>query len=782
MLFGRQERTKKMKKVLVLAIVLSVMWVSSADVCAVNYYVDATGGNDNLDGRSEANAWATIAKVNDYAGNPGFSGGDVICFKRGDTWSNDETLGYAETYVNWGPIDGLTIQDYGSGAKPRFDGNTQRPVFIISIQQLNNLTIKNIDVSGSDTSLERVQIQNVNGVVIDGVDYNGHTGSSIYRRSNCVNIINCTGTIEVKNCHIQNLVRDTWENTVSGWGTEDTVGIHVRHRTGENADVPMLNGSVTIHDNIVHDIYADCVQLGGIQTTNSIYNNTFYNFGEGGIDLKTTSYSDVYSNEIYRGTYGLGGSGGGNSNISMHASASGYWPGYYCEDNTIRDNYIHTSAHIGVRLLSGSPGCKVYRNTFKSIRTSITLYSCPGSEIYSNIFICNTAYTGSGVDQSAIRFCALSTNNVKVFDNSFYLSSNSHFYGIAYEGSAGHGNGNEIRNNIIQMTRDSSTVFPFYYDGEGEAPVVNHNIFYNSSHSNRVNWGGTIYDSTEEAAWIAAGHTRGIFTNPQLVNPSIDDFHLQSTSPAIDAGIDVGLTSDFEGNVVPYGSGPDIGAFEFIGIACLPIGQTGWELLYVDSEELVGEGEGNGAAINSFDGDPDTFWTTQWYEIDLTPTHPHEIQIDLGGFYDICGFRQLPRQGEYPNGMIKDYEFYVSGNGVTWGTAVASGTFAGGKAEKQVTFDCVFGRYVRLVALSEINDGPWTSVVELNVLAVQPDTDINNDGKVNIEDFAVMATWWDDDGGCVEPGWCGGVDFGMSGTVDMLDFTYFAENWLRQAW
>jgi len=779
MLFGRQERTKKMKKVLVLAIVLSVMWVSSPNVCAVNYYVDATGGNDNLDGRSEANAWATIAKVNDYAGNPGFSGGDVICFKRGDTWSNDETLGYAETYVNWGPIDGLTIQDYGSGAKPRFDGNTQRPVFIISIQQLNNLTIKNIDVSGSDTSLGRVQIQNINGVVVDGIDYNGHTGSSYYARSNCVDIVNCTGTIEVKNCHIQNLVRDTWENTVSGWGAADTVGVHIRYRID---DQPLTSGSVSVHDNIIHDIYADCIQLGGIQTANSIYNNTLYNFGEGGLDLKSTSYSDVHHNEVYRGTYGLGGSGGGNSNISMHASASGYWPGYYCEDNTIRDNYIHTSAHIGVRLLSGSPGCKVYRNTFKSIRTSITLYSCPGSEIYSNIFICNTAYTGSGVDQSAIRFCALSTNNVKVCNNSFYLSSNSHFYGIAYEGLAGHGNGNEIRNNIIQMTRDSSTVFPFYYDGEGEAPVVNHNIFYNSSHSNRVNWGGTIYDSTEEAAWIADGHTGGIFTNPQLVNPSIDNFHLQSTSPAIDTGIDVGLTSDFEGNVVPYGSDPDIGAYEFIGIACLPIGQTGWELLYVDSEELVGEGEGNGAAINSFDGDPDTFWTTQWYEIDLTPTHPHEIQIDLGGFYDICGFRQLPRQGEYPNGMIKDYEFYVSGNSVTWGTAVASGTFAGGKAEKQVTFDCVFGRYVRLVALSEINDGPWTSVVELNVLAVQPDTDINNDGKVNIEDFAVMATWWDDDGGCVEPGWCGGVDFDMSGTVDMLDFTYFAENWLRQAW
>ena len=31
---------------------------------------------------------------------------------------------------------------------------------------------------------------------------------------------------------------------------------------------------------------------------------------------------------------------------------------------------------------------------------------------------------------------------------------------------------------------------------------------------------------------------------------------------AIDAGIDVGLTQDFEGNPIPLGSAPDIGAYE----------------------------------------------------------------------------------------------------------------------------------------------------------------------------------------------------------------------------
>ncbi len=102
---------------------------------------------------------------------------------------------------------------------------------------------------------------------------------------------------------------------------------------------------------------------------------------------------------------------------------------------------------------------------------------------------------------------------------------------------------------------------------------------------------------------------------------------------------------------------------------------------------------------------------------------------------------------------------------------MASGNFVNDKTLKTVVFDAISGRYVRLRSLSEVNDNPWTTMAELNVLAVRPDTDINNDGKVNIEDFAVMAAWWDDDGGCVEPGWCGGSDFDMSGTVDMSDFT-----------
>jgi len=141
------------------------------------------------------------------------------------------------------------------------------------------------------------------------------------------------------------------------------------------------------------------------------------------------------------------------------------------------------------------------------------------------------------------------------------------------------------------------------------------------------------------------------------------------------------------------------------------IPQANWGLWFVDSEEAVGE---NGVAENAFDGVTGTIWHTKWYG--GSPSPPHEIQIDLGGSYTIGGFRYLPRQDGGVNGGIARYEFYVSADGLNWGTAVAAGTFAKTAAEKEVLFPDKPGRFVRLRALSEVNGKPWTSIAELNVL------------------------------------------------------------------
>jgi len=51
--------------------------------------------------------------------------------------------------------------------------------------------------------------------------------------------------------------------------------------------------------------------------------------------------------------------------------------------------------------------------------------------------------------------------------------------------------------------------------------------------------------------------------DPGFVNPTNQDFHLLSSSPAIDAGILLGYSLDFDNRPVPANTDPDLGAFEY---------------------------------------------------------------------------------------------------------------------------------------------------------------------------------------------------------------------------
>lgn len=134
----------------------------------------------------------------------------------------------------------------------------------------------------------------------------------------------------------------------------------------------------------------------------------------------------------------------------------------------------------------------------------------------------------------------------------------------------------------------------------------------------------------------------------------------------------------------------------------------------VDSEEIDGE---NGRGTNAVDGNPETFWHTQWQ--DANPECPHEIVIKLEKPATIKGFTYLPRQDEEVNGTIKDYEFYVSDDGKDFGKPVKKGEFAASKDKKTVTFDPVKCGFIKLRALSEINDAAWTSAAEIGVVPAE---------------------------------------------------------------
>ncbi|MCY0930340.1 endo-alpha-N-acetylgalactosaminidase family protein [Streptomyces sp. H27-H1] len=141
----------------------------------------------------------------------------------------------------------------------------------------------------------------------------------------------------------------------------------------------------------------------------------------------------------------------------------------------------------------------------------------------------------------------------------------------------------------------------------------------------------------------------------------------------------------------------------------LLVPQTQMSVKAVDSQETAGE---NGAAANVLDGDSATIWHTQWYQ--ATAQMPHEITLDLGASYNVSALHYLPRQTQ-SNGRIADYQVLTSTDGVTWGTAAASGTFADTTAQQDVAFTARTARYVKLKATKEVSGNPWTAVAELNI-------------------------------------------------------------------
>ncbi|WKT39909.1 Coagulation factor 5/8 C-terminal domain [Fusarium oxysporum f. sp. vasinfectum] len=116
---------------------------------------------------------------------------------------------------------------------------------------------------------------------------------------------------------------------------------------------------------------------------------------------------------------------------------------------------------------------------------------------------------------------------------------------------------------------------------------------------------------------------------------------------------------------------------------------------------------------NAIDGNGDTMWHTQWEGSEPAP--PHSITVDMKKSYNVNGISMLPRQDGSQNGYIAQHQIFLSKDGKTWGSPVAYGNWYNDWTVKYANFDTQPARYVKLVALTEANGNPWTSIAELNV-------------------------------------------------------------------
>jgi hypothetical protein len=104
------------------------------------------------------------------------------------------------------------------------------------------------------------------------------------------------------------------------------------------------------------------------------------------------------------------------------------------------------------------------------------------------------------------------------------------------------------------------------------AVQLHNNIFYsdiqianngNFTHTNNLYYMVNMVNGSGVGYTMGTGERK---SNPLFANMAGADFRLQLTSPAIDAGIDLGYKKDFDGTAVPQAVSsliPDMGAYEF---------------------------------------------------------------------------------------------------------------------------------------------------------------------------------------------------------------------------
>jgi PKD repeat protein len=121
----------------------------------------------------------------------------------------------------------------------------------------------------------------------------------------------------------------------------------------------------------------------------------------------------------------------------------------------------------------------------------------------------------------------------------------------------------KARNNI--SLNPSFYHVSFATSGANSVCDYNYNLYYPDGGS-KFYYNSRTYNFSGWQALTRAGYTfdpNSKLADPLFQSPANENFQIQPSSPAIDAGVNVGLTKDKVGTPIPQGFAPDIGAYEY---------------------------------------------------------------------------------------------------------------------------------------------------------------------------------------------------------------------------
>jgi hypothetical protein len=505
-------------------IIIIFLLLNSLFSSATVYYVSNVG-NDALDGKTESTAWRTISKINSQL----FSPGDIIMFRKGDTWR--ETLIVSSSGNSTSPI---TFSNYGNNSKnPRVIGSN-------SVDGWTETATGSKIWKSTNTFVDNASGSSPGGIyfeTVKGVKWGIHKSST-----------SLTAEFQW-----------TWSaNYIYVYSVVNPSTVYTSVEISQRSFGLDLNNKQYLHFNGIDAFYTKWSGYGfNVDKFNQIelFGLTVENVEIGfiGSPLPYNGIDDIgygtelaYTNMIFRNCQIHDC---GRRSVSLHLYGNGFTVRNMLIEKCVMYNGFHTT---GVDISVGSTGYTA---------------NIDGLIIRQNLFYDNSSLTVLMFIQNYISKATV--DNVYIYSNIFKLPNS---YNILMEGVKGTA---YIYNNDFYnfgMSQGNAQI-SVQNNGQDSHAVITNNIFYSTSlisGSTAIEtYGGqnTSFVSVSYNLFYNINSTFGKGTNSVTADPKFvsgTDLHLQNGSPAIGAGIFIPtVLFDFDGNVFPNPS--TIGAYRGAG-------------------------------------------------------------------------------------------------------------------------------------------------------------------------------------------------------------------------
>lgn len=553
---------------LIVLLLLNLFMLNVNVVCAVDYYVDYFGGDDQNSGTSKELPWRTLQKINSLSV---FKAGDKILLKRGVVWEDqlyfkssgeidnpiiigaygvgeNPVIKCSTSFKNWhleydnggkkiwrGVIDNCKWPMGAMKEGKRIEHNISADFSAMKDQNFyapyNNRTFYYRDDSGNPGELEigtrnfALQLESCKNIVIQSVDVFGPGGDSGFgsRHVGQLYLINCEN-VTVRNC-------------VLSYGTE--VGAVI-----SGGSVKCIFDNIQSFGHESTGLYvSESGILGSPESRNVVRNCEVYDCG-----TLTTDDGDKGLIGVWQAPHTLVENcyvhDNGNSVIDKYDAAISFVQSPFGRVTRCK---ILNAASTALQFAEGSEGCQADYNIIDgwgvygaNMADGIRIGGGNTNSVVNNVKIYNNLFINGGKTQgwwAALRIEKYENKNLKVKNNIFF--NNVGIYELIARSLSGF-IGWQFSNNI-------------YFKSSGEAIW-----FYGSTYDyNKIigsSAGYYSFDKSQESA------SHSYVSTPEI---DISGLNLKSNSPCVDNGVNVGIDKDFNGNSVPNGNGVDIGPFEY---------------------------------------------------------------------------------------------------------------------------------------------------------------------------------------------------------------------------